>query len=189
MRATPALIGVLAGFTLACGFVRDAVSPPAPTPEPEPAPVELSQVPTQPARPEDAAPSSADAGPSTAQPAQLVQPANVRIENPDIPEGTVLADVKSDYEYLAKTGKIDACPEGTTLTDKDGTDGKQSFCALANGVRHGPWIAYWPNGKVREIGPYVAGFRNGTFTTWNSRGKLNSRYTWTNGQVGAGQVF
>lgn len=189
MRATFVLVGVLAGFTLACGFVRDAVSPPAPTPAPPTDPFTAEHVPTQPARPEDATPTSADATPEPTGPVQLIQPANVKIVNPEIPEDAVLGEVKSDYEYLYKTGKIDACPEGTTAQDKDGTDGKQSFCGLTNGVRHGPWIAYWPNGKVREIGPYVAGFRNGTFTTWNNRGKLNSRYTWTNGQIGAGQVY
>lgn len=189
MRALSVFLGVLAGWMLACGFVRDAVSPPASDPPPVVDPVVAEHLPTQPARPEDATPVGTEVGPSSAQPVQLVQPAQVTIVNPEIPEGTVLSEVKADYEYLEKTGKIDACPEGTTLMDKDGTDGKQSFCALSNGVRHGPWIAYWPNGKVREVGPYVAGFRNGTFTTWNSRGKLNSRYTWTNGQVGAGQVF
>lgn len=177
MRALQALIGVLAALSLACGFLKPEPLPVTPDP-----PVEL-------------VPAGADAGgpggfnAPAAGPVKLIQDPQVTVVAPEIPAGIVLGEVAEDYEALGATGKIDACPEGTTLQEKSGTDGAQQFCALENEVRHGPWIAFWPNGKVREIGPYVKGYRHGTFTTWNSRGKLNSRYTWTNGQIGAGQVF
>lgn len=180
MRTLPALAGLLAALGLGCGFMDAAVEPAAPGPA-APAPVEPA-----PAAP---APAPTPVGTAGGGPVKLIQDPNVTIVNPEIPEGVVLGEVESDYERLAKTGKIESCPEGTSLKEKPGTDGPQIYCALENGVRHGPWIAFWPNGKVREIGPYVKGFRHGTFTTWSSRGKLNSRYTWTNGQVGAGQVF
>lgn len=182
MRALVPVLGLLCSATLACGFLElgpKGFEPDAPPPPVEPAP-------TEPAA-EPAAPPPVE--PAPAEPVKLVQDPQVTIVPPDIPEGAVLGEVQTDYEHLSKTGKIESCPEGTTLQDKDGTDGKQSFCGLENGVRHGPWIAFWPNGKVREIGPYIKGYRNGTFTTWNKAGKVNSRYTWTNGQIGAGQVF
>lgn len=118
-----------------------------------------------------------------------VQPSNVTVVGPEIPEGTQLADVKTDYEYLHDSGQIDACPTGTTLQEKKRGDNHSIYCGLSNGVRHGPWMDYWANGVVKEIGPYVAGYRQGTFTTWDQKGKLTSRYTWTNGQPVDGRVF
>ena len=114
---------------------------------------------------------------------------NVTIVGPEIPEGTQLAEVKTDYEYLHDSGKLDECPPGTTQQEKKRGDNHSIFCGLANGVRHGPWIDYWQNGVVKEIGPYVAGYRQGTFTTWDQKGKLTSRYTWKDGQPVTGRVF
>lgn len=119
---------------------------------------------------------------------QVLAP-NVTVLGPEIPEGTVLAEVKTDYEYLHSSGKIDACPEGTTLQEKKRGSTLSSYCGLPNGVRHGPWIDYWSPGVVKEIGPYVAGYRQGVFTTWDQKGKVNSRYTWRDGQPVDGRVF
>ena len=164
---------------LACGFLGDRETPPAPPPA---APTTAPPAP---------APDAAPVGKTDwdAQPPSLVQPAQVTIVNPDIPEGTVLAEVKPDYEYLYRVGDVQDCPAGTTAQEKKHGDTHQRFCGLTNGVRHGPWIDYWPNQKPREIGPYVAGFRQGTFVTWDARGKVTSRYSWENGQVGTGRVY
>lgn len=118
-----------------------------------------------------------------------VQSSNVTVVGPEIPEGTQLAEVKTDYEYLHDSGKLDACPVGTTQQEKKRGDNHSVFCGLSNGVRHGPWIDYWQNGVVKEIGPYVAGYRQGTFTTWDQKGKLTSRYVWKDGQPVSGRVF
>lgn len=191
MRALPVCIGALTALTLGCGFLSSLPSAFEADPQGSSEPSPFEGAPAS-APPEVvAAPVSAEVvgAPSRGEPVKLIQDPQVTIVNPEIPPDLVLGEVASDYEHLSRTGTIESCPEGTTLQEKKGTDGEQVFCGIANGVRHGPWIAFWPNGKVREIGPYVKGFRHGSFATWNSHGKLNSRYTWTNGQIGAGQVY
>lgn len=183
------LLAGLAGLILACGFLGEepevpAAPPPVAAPEPAATPA------PEPTAPTDAPPTAdAAAGAPQSHKYDWKQGTTVTYVDAEIPEGAVLAEVKTDYEHLYKAGAIDACPEGTTLQEKKRGDIRSSFCGLSNGVRHGPWIDFWENGKIREIGPYVAGKRHGTFTTWDTKGKLTSRYTFENGTPGPGTVF
>lgn len=115
---------------------------------------------------------------------------NVQHVDLPVPEDAQISEVKADYEYLHDLGDIDACPDGATLQEKSTKDERWAFCGLSNGMRHGPWMSWWTqSGQIKEIGPYVTGKRNGIFTSWDERGKVTSRYEWTNGVPGKGRVF
>ena len=206
------LLPCCALICLACGGLFGSGSAPEPVPDAAPAGSPVTAPTAAPSAPSAAtapAATGADGAPQATVPVPFsyesnsplsmgeqrreqsgqVQASNVTVISPDIPEGTQLAEVKSDYEYLHATGKIDACPEGTTLQEKKRGSNLSSFCGLPNGVRHGPWIDYWTTGAVKEIGPYIAGYRQGVFTTWDQKGSLTSRYTWKDGQPVDGRVF
>lgn len=123
-----------------------------------------------------------------ARPSPLVQDPQVRVERPATPSD--LPPVEGSYEHLFDTGSIASCPDGTELVDKRQDDRKRSlYCALEGDVRHGPWISFHNNGKVKEIAPYVAGQRHGQVTTWSRSGAKESTFTWVDGQPTTGETY
>ena len=119
---------------------------------------------------------------------KLMQDPQVRVVRPDV--GSDLPAVEGSYNDLYKVGSIRSCPDGTTLVDARADAHKHSiYCALEGDVRHGPWMSFHANGKVKEIAPYVAGQRHGQASTWSDRGKKESTFTWTDGQPTGGETF
>lgn len=111
---------------------------------------------------------------------------SIRVEDPEV--GTNLPEVADSYEALAEKGQIEACPEGTGLVD-DRKDHGEMFCTLPDGPRHGPFMAWHPSGPIKEIGPYVGGKRQGTWVTWDRKGKKYSTYQWEDGAPVSGEVY
>ena len=176
----------LALSALACGFLgkKDEPAPPVEVPVEVPAPLP----PAAPA--DDGAVAGGTSGTTSGGGIKVLSP-NIQYIDAEIPEGANPGEVAEGYESLGKKGKItqDDCPAETTLTEKNNHEGHQVYCALSNGVRHGPWLMFHGNGKTKEVGPYVLGKRQGEFITWDRTGKMSSRYAWINGQPGTGKVY
>ena len=176
---------VLALSALACGFLGKKDEPAPPVEVPAELPTEL------PAEPAQTTPVQGGAATTSGGGGLRVLPPNIQRIDAEIPEGANPGPVAESYEDLGKKGKItqDDCPSETTLADRNNHEGNQIYCALSNGVRHGPWLQLHGNGKTKEVGPYVLGKRNGEFITWDRNGKMTSRYSWVNGQPGTGKVY
>lgn len=120
-------------------------------------------------------------------------PPNITKLDPEIPPGDVLEDYDRDVDYLAKTQKIESCPKPATVQEKVSGYEIWRYCGLSNGVRHGPWMAFYRggkgDGKLKEIGPYYGGYRNGWFTHWNEFGQKDSHYEWLNGEPVNGEIY
>ncbi len=89
-----------------------------------------------------------------------------------------------------------ACPAGTELRGAAPPDGREVWCARADGTRHGPdigWhpddsqafrrsfrngeldgemIEWYPSGQVARRGQYHAGVRYGRWARWNPDGSV-----------------
>lgn len=94
-----------------------------------------------------------------------------------------LPPVERSYPEVARTGRISACPDGTThvVDDRRG----ESFCVLNDtDTRHGPYVRLWGNGKVHETGPYKGGQRHGEWSEYHRSGALAGTWEWTQGQPG-----
>lgn len=134
-----------------------------------------------PDRASGAAPSTPRAGDESAEPTPPgLLPPNTRVERPDVEDG--LPEVADSYEDLAQAGTIEHCPGDLVRTDKKEAKG-QLYCATAAGVRHGPWLSFHRGGAtVKEVGPYVAGQRHGVFVGWDTKGAVERRMRWADGQ-------
>ena len=121
-----------------------------------------------------------------AEPDAGLRSPNTRVVNPD--EGDNLPPVADSYEELQAAGRITTCPEGTQLVD-DRKDNDAMYCVLPDGVRHGPYLSWHPGGPVKEVGPYVAGRREGTWVTWDVKGRKYSTYQWKDGSPASGEVY
>lgn len=134
----------------------------------------------------------ADSQQAAVQSGRLLPP-NVKVIAPEIPAGAVLEDFDRDVDYLAKTQTIASCPKPATVMEQVSGYEKWVYCGLENGVRHGPWMAYYRggkgDGKLKEYGPYFGGYRNGWFTHYNEQGRKDSHYEWRDGEPVSGEVF
>ncbi len=62
-----------------------------------------------------------------------------------------------------------------------GTGERKSAGPIKNGVPHGEWIAWWPNGHIAWHGPMVNGKKHGEFIFYDRNGKKPERYVFENG--------
>lgn len=59
------------------------------------------------------------------------------------------------------------------LTYEDGISKRTGD--LKNGLNHGTWTWYFPNGKVQMVGDFEKGNREGTWLTYDSLGVLRTQ--------------
>lgn len=119
---------------------------------------------------------------------RLILAPNVRVDPPKI-EDPLYEVEEADPDAVEASGTLDHCPEGTSLVDKRGERVSAMYCALPNGVRHGPELRFFPNGSIEELSCYTAGMRNGTVTTWDATGRKASIFQWVDGQPGPGRLL
>jgi antitoxin component YwqK of YwqJK toxin-antitoxin module len=67
-----------------------------------------------------------------------------------------------------------SCPVGTKQIGGAKTALEAVVCVKADKeggrIFHGPYIAFWPNGKIQAQGAYENGWRSGTFTFFDQAG-------------------
>lgn len=67
-----------------------------------------------------------------------------------------------------------ACPRGTALTGARPPAGREQWCEKldqsGNRVRHGPYRAWYPDGRIKIEGQFVEGDRSGRWTFWHGNG-------------------
>ena len=54
--------------------------------------------------------------------------------------------------------------------------------SLRNGLREGPWVAYWRNGQLRFKGDYKNGKPEGSWVYYHDSGQLWSKGDYKNGK-------
>jgi hypothetical protein len=72
------------------------------------------------------------------------------------------------------------CPKGTTPNGERTPEVSEAWCEwnVAGHVgMHGPYRAWWPNGKLGTAGQYEDGVATGKWTGWYPSGKLQG-YEW-----------
>ncbi len=77
------------------------------------------------------------------------------------------------------------CPKGTTPNGEETPEVSEAWCELQwNGqtVQHGPYRAWWPNGKLGTTGQYDHGKAVGKWTGWYSSGELQGEEWFQNGK-------
>jgi hypothetical protein len=114
-----------------------------------------------------------------------IQAPQVQRVGPEVPDD--LPPVEVRYDQVCATAHIETCPEGTTWKDER-HDHNREFCALSNGVRHGPYVGLHPSGKIKECGPYVGGIREGYWSEWDRDGKIAGTWRWVGGSPTSGVV-
>lgn len=79
------------------------------------------------------------------------------------------------------------CPRGTAVT-QGLTAGVLSsvYCERPNGVRHGPYLEWWPNKYKKTVGQYKEGQRDGTWSFFTQTGALESQVNYQSGQSSPG---
>lgn len=64
-----------------------------------------------------------------------------------------------------------SCPPGTTAHDTPPPDGPERACQRPDGVRHGPALAYFADGKPRFTGGYADDRPDGHWIWWRENGR------------------
>jgi hypothetical protein len=182
MRPAPLLLLVVVGFGLACGGGPSG-SVPKPWSKREGSKEIVGDSTGEPDREQRAADRKGSQDPRSERAPEggLLQP-NVTVVEPNLPD--YLPPVADRYDELAATGKIAECPPGTSLHE----DRNGQHCAFPDGLRHGPYLAMHNNGRVREVGPYYGGKRQGWWSTWESDGTLVGSWRWEKGEAVEGEV-
>lgn len=62
------------------------------------------------------------------------------------------------------------CLEGTTLSERSDEGVRDAWCARPDGVLHGPYRSWHPNGQLRSATQYVDGVEHGTLRAWHPSG-------------------
>jgi len=97
-------------------------------------------------------------------------------------------EVEDNYDDMALSGTI-TCPDGTELVDEFDGNGDR-FCVLkTTKARHGPYAIWYPNGQVRDAGPYSQGMREGAWSHWSKDGKKETITHYSEGQPGKTEVL
>lgn len=63
------------------------------------------------------------------------------------------------------------CPDGAVLRGAPPPDGRDVWCALPDGTRHGPHTAWWPNGRQHFQRNYAHGRLDGPWQKWRPDGR------------------
>lgn len=85
---------------------------------------------------------------------------------------------------LASADGID-CPAGTTPRGETTPDVSEAWCEVfkdGKTVHHGPYLAWWPNGKLGTKGQYEYGKPVGRWHGWYETGELQGEEWYENGK-------
>jgi antitoxin component YwqK of YwqJK toxin-antitoxin module len=75
------------------------------------------------------------------------------------------------------------CPPGTALAGAAPPAGAEVFCARPDGVRHGPAVAFYRDGRPLSSGQYQAGEPEGAWTWWRESGTRRADGTYRGGRL------
>jgi antitoxin component YwqK of YwqJK toxin-antitoxin module len=59
------------------------------------------------------------------------------------------------------------CPDGAALRGQAPPEGNLQWCAKSNGIKHGKWVEWYPDGTLKTKGQYVNGKMEGTWVTYH----------------------
>lgn len=119
---------------------------------------------------------------AAAPPVAGAQPTTTTRQRADVPDD--LPPIADGYTEVAEAKKIAGCPEGTERHRGKGRVEEQ-YCTLpGTDTRHGPYISFWGNGQVHEVGPYRAGQRHGQWSEWHRSGQKAGTWQWEDGEPG-----
>lgn len=84
------------------------------------------------------------------------------------------------------------CPKGTRPNGETLPEVREAWCEVMHDgktVQHGPYRAWWPNGKRGNLGQYEYGKAVGKWTGWYPSGKLQGEEWFENGVVVKAHYF
>ena len=84
------------------------------------------------------------------------------------------------------------CPSGTTPNGETTPDVREAWCELKwhdKTVQHGPYRAWWPNGKLGTSGQYDHGKAEGKWTGWYESGELQGEEWFESGRKVKSRYF
>ena len=84
------------------------------------------------------------------------------------------------------------CPKGTKPNGEDTPDVKEAWCEITwhgQTVQHGPYRAWWPNGKLGTSGQYVYGKAEGKWIGWYPSGQVQGEEWFESGKKVKGRYF
>lgn len=102
----------------------------------------------------------------------------------------LLPPVYERYEHLVEKGHMTTsdCPDGTEFVDEKGGRSLTQFCILPeDDVRHGPSMTWFGSNRLKAVGPYVAGKRNGWWIQFKKNGKRAGAWRYLDGNPVEGE--
>lgn len=85
----------------------------------------------------------------------------------------IAALVLSDNSFADGIG----CPAGTTPNGETTPEVSEAWCEITRDGKvdmHGPYRAWWPNGRLGDQGQYSYGQMTGRWRAWHKNGKLQA---------------
>ena len=117
------------------------------------------------------------------------QPTQSRTVDDPVTAG-LLPPVLDRYDHVAERGHLlpEDCPEGTRFVDEKKDRSLAQFCVLeSDGVRHGPSIRWFGPNRIQDVGPYMAGKRNGWWLQWRRNGTRAGAWRYLDGNPVEGE--
>lgn len=139
------------------------------------------------------APAARDGGPGPAAVSPRrggLQPTQSRTVDAPVTAG-LLPPVLERYDHVAERGHLlpDDCPDGTRFVDEQKDRSLAQYCVLeSDGVRHGPSVRWFGPGRIKDVGPYQAGKRNGWWLQWKRNGTPAGAWLYVNGDPVKGEA-
>jgi hypothetical protein len=118
-----------------------------------------------------------------------LEPSQSRTVDDPVTAG-LLPPVLERYDHVADRGHLlpEDCPEGTEFIDERKDRSLAQFCILpADGVRHGPSIRWFGTNRIKDVGPYQAGKRNGWWIQWKRDGSRAGAWLYVDGNPVKGE--
>lgn len=81
------------------------------------------------------------------------------------------------------------CPKGTTPNGETTPEVSEAWCEDLNHKMHGPYRAWWPNGKLGTEGEYDHGKATGKWRGWYESGQLQGEEWFENGKKTKGNYY
>lgn len=78
------------------------------------------------------------------------------------------------------------CPAGATPRGETTPDVSEAWCEVIKDGKpemHGPYRAWWPNGRLGNEGEYSYGQKVGHWRAWHENGKLQADEWYENGRM------
>jgi hypothetical protein len=94
-------------------------------------------------------------------------------DDPVAEELTPSADERPSLRFSSDWWRTEdaQCPGGTVYGGAAPPDGREVWCALPDGTRHGPNTMWWPNGRTSIVRSYDRGTLHGSMRKWRPDGR------------------